>query len=256
MDMKTAISIEQDQKRTTIAVSDRKTAGKRLCDANKAVDRSHFYSLDMAIDCLFKYRDSKAAKFDETIDVVFKLGVNPDQPDQMVRGSISMPAGLGKKIRIAAIVPSDIVNSARDAGADIVGDEGMIEQIKAKGVVDFDVCVTVPSMMPKLATIARILGPRGLMPNIKTGTVNDDLNGMISRIKSGVVNFKVDKSSLVHAGIGKLSFTADAIKENFGAFHRAIMDSKPATSKGVYLVYAKISTSQGFAAISLDPSSL
>lgn len=214
--------------------------GKKLENIKKKLDKNQ-YDLKEAIKFL---QENKIAKFDETLDVVVKLGVNPVHSDQVVRGVAQMPNGTGKKVRVAAIVKEENVEKAKAAGADICGSDSIIEDIKS-GKIDFDVCITTPDMMPKISMVAKILGPKGLMPNPKLGTVALDFENAIKKSKSGQVEFRVEKAGIVHAGIGKLSFAMDGLRENFVSFFSALLKAKPTGAKGSYIKEVFVSSTMG-----------
>ncbi|HRU00601.1 MAG TPA: 50S ribosomal protein L1 [Victivallales bacterium] len=195
------------------------------------------YSLSEAIKLL---KDLPKPKFDETVDIVFRLGIDPKQSDQTVRGAVSLPKGTGKKVRVAVIAEADKANDAKSAGADFVGMEDMIEKIKG-GWLDFDVLIATPSAMNQVRTLGKVLGPKGLMPNPKTGTVTDQIANAVKEAKAGRVEFRADKGACVHVPVGKLSFTVDDLLENIKAVIAALIRAKPATFKGVYLLSASIS---------------
>jgi large subunit ribosomal protein L1 len=219
--------------------------GKRIENARKLIDANAQYSLDDAISFFLNvYSEKFKVKFDETIEFVLKLGIDPKQSDQMVRGAITMPHGLGRQQRIAAIVDVARIQEAKDAGADEVGGEDLIERIKA-GFLDFDVCIATPSMMPKIAIIGKTLGPKGLMPNPKLGTVSDDVATAIANVKKGQVEFRAEKNGIIHAGIAKTGFSEVKVKENLMALYDAVLAAKPAKSKGVYVRGSFLSTSHG-----------
>jgi large subunit ribosomal protein L1 len=204
------------------------------------------YTLDEALQLLEKYSKEASAKFDETVDAVFKLSIDPKKSDQNVRGSIVMPNGLGKKFKIAVFTSSENFSEARDAGAEIVGNEELIDQIKTgQEQINFEICIATPDMMPKLAAIGKILGPKGLMPNPKLGTVTSDIAKTVTESVKGKAEYKSDAGALVHAGVGKLSFGEKALKENLQALYAALVAAKPSASKGVYMKKAYLSTSQG-----------
>lgn len=226
---------------------------KRLKDASKLI-ADDVYSLSKGIDLLKEYKSKYGAKFDETVDIVLKLGVDPKQSDQLVRGSIVMPGGLGKTIRVAAFVDDDSIKIAEEAGAKIAGNDALIESIKS-GNIDFDFCVSIPSMMPKIASLGKILGPRGLMPNPKLGTVDEDIVRAIKRVVAGQVDYRIDKGGLIHAGIGKLSFENDRLYSNIKALYESVLAAKPAASKGTYMLGGYVSTSHGIS-IKIDLSSI
>ncbi|WPX96007.1 50S ribosomal protein L1 [Candidatus Bandiella euplotis] len=219
--------------------------GKRIENARKLLNAGELYSLDNAISFFVNdYAQKFKAKYDETIELVLQLGVDAKQSDQMVRGAVAMPHGLGKQKIVAAIVDEKRVQEAKDAGAEHVGGEDLIEKIKS-GFLDFDVCVATPAMMPKLAAIAKLLGPKGLMPNPKLGTVSDNVSEAITSVKKGQVEFRVEKNGIIHAGVAKIGFAENKIKENLMALYGAVLAAKPAKSKGVYVRGSFLSSSQG-----------
>jgi large subunit ribosomal protein L1 len=205
--------------------------GKRICKVREAVDSDKSYSLNDAIAVLQK---NNLSKFDETVEVVMKLGVDASKSDQLVRGVAQMPNGTGKKIRIAALVKDANVEKAKNAGADIVGLDDIIDDIKAEKI-NFDICIATPDVMPKISSVAKILGTKGLMPNPKLGTVTMDIEGAIKKAKAGQVKFRTEKAGIIHAGVGKLSFTLDALLGNVSALVDAVIKGKPAASKGSYV---------------------
>lgn len=184
------------------------------------------------------------ASFDETVDVAVRLGVDPKYNDQMVRGAVSLPHGLGKTIRVAAFCQGEKQAEARDAGADIVGDVDLVEKIQG-GFLDFDKAVATPDMMAQVGKIGRVLGPRGLMPNAKTGTVTFDIGQAIKELKAGKVEFKVDKAGVLHAPLGKVSFGTDKIVDNLRTLTEQIMRLKPSAAKGTYVRGMSVSTTMG-----------
>jgi large subunit ribosomal protein L1 len=188
--------------------------------------------------------DLSYAKFDETIDVAVRLGVDPRHADQMVRGTVVLPNGLGKTVRVAVFAKGEKEKEALDAGADFVGNDDLVEKIK-DGWLEFDKAVATPDMMGAVGKIGRILGPRGLMPNTKTGTVTFDIARAVSELKAGKIDFKVEKAGIVHAPMGKVSFGTEKIMENVTAFFDAILRLKPASSKGAYVKTIAISTTMG-----------
>ena len=219
--------------------------GKRIENAKKLIDVNKHYSLDDAILFFLKeYTGKFKAKFDETIEFVLKLGIDVKQSDQMVRGVLAMPHGLGKKKKVAVIANSEKIQEAKNAGAEEVGGEDLIEKIKG-GFLDFDACLATPAMMAKIATIAKILGPKGLMPNPKLGTVSENISGAVKNIKSGQIEFRVDKNGIIHAGIAKIGFSKEKIKANIIALYEAVLGAKPAKSKGVYVLNAFLSSTHG-----------
>lgn len=205
------------------------------------VDRSKKYDVLEAIDLL---KNAQAAKFDESIEVSVGLGVDPKKSDQMVRGVCKLPHGSGKPVRILVFAKGDKEEEAKAAGADFVGSEDLVEKIKA-GWLEFDKAIATPDMMPKVGPIARILGPRGLMPNPKVGTVTVDVGKAVNEEKAGRVEFRVDKAGIVHAAIGKMSFAAEDLKANFDAVMDAILKLKPATAKGTYIQSLSFSSTMG-----------
>lgn len=217
------------------------TRGKKYRNALQLVDRNRRYSVDEAVG---KVLETKVAKFDESVDIALKLGVDPKQADQMVRGSVSLPNGTGKTVRVLVFVKGEKEKEALDAGADYVGSDDLIEKI-AGGWLDFDRTVATPDMMKNLGKVARILGTRGLMPNPKLGTVTLDVAKAVKEIKAGKVDFKVDKNGILHCGLGKSSFGAEKLKENFMAFIERIVKMKPSSSKGTYMRTATLSTTMG-----------
>ncbi|MBN2768961.1 MAG: 50S ribosomal protein L1 [Campylobacterales bacterium] len=201
------------------------------------VDKTKVYSLEEAMAIL---PELKSAKFDETVEVAFNLNVDPRHADQMIRGSVVLPHGTGKTVRVAVFAKDIKADEAKAAGADIVGSDDLIEQIQS-GVINFDIVIATPDMMGVIGKVARVLGPKGLMPNPKTGTVTMDVATAVKNAKGGQVNFRVDKKGNIHAGIGKISFKVDQIKENFIKFVETINRAKPASSKGRYITNAAIS---------------
>lgn len=209
--------------------------------AAELIDKSRLYT-PLAACKLAKETSSK--KTDATVDVVFRLGVDPRKADQLVRGTVSLPNGTGKDVRVAVFAEGDKANEAKEAGADIVGTEELIEAINA-GTIEFDVAIATPDQMAKVGRVARVLGPRGLMPNPKTGTVTADVAKAVADVKGGKISFRVDKSSNLHAIIGKASFDAEKLAENYGALYDEVQRLKPSSSKGVYVKKATITTTFG-----------
>lgn len=209
--------------------------------ANAAIDATKVYSLNEAIKLV---SDNAKSKFDETVDISINLGVDPKHSDQMVRGSVAMPSGLGKNVRVAVFAKGDKADAAKAAGADIVGAEELMEQIQ-KGEMNFDRCIATPDMMALVGRVGKLLGPRGLMPNPKLGTVTPDVEKAVKAAKSGSVEFKVEKAGIVHAGIGKASFKGDALLANVQALLDALNKAKPAGAKGAYIKAATLSSTMG-----------
>ncbi len=228
-----------------------KKPSKRREALLKIVDVTKEYSVEEAMKTL---KQLKSAKFDETVEVALNLNVDPRHADQMVRGSVVLPNGTGKKVRVAVFAKDAKADEAKAAGADLVGATELIEDIQA-GKIDFDIVISTPDMMGVLGKVARILGPKGLMPNPKTGTVTMDVAKAVENAKGGQVNFRVDKKGNIHAGIGKISFSEDAIRENFITLMEVINRAKPASAKGRYITNGAISLTMS-PAITLDTSEL
>lgn len=205
-------------------------------------------------DAISTLKSLASAKFDETIEIALKLNVDPRHADQMVRGSVVLPAGTGKKVRVAVLAKDAKADEAQNAGADIVGSDELIEDIQ-KGNINFDVLIATPNLMGTLGKVARVLGPKGLMPTPKTGTVTMEVANAVKNAKSGQVNFRVDKQGNIHAGIGKISFSEEQIKLNFDTFVKMINKHKPATSKGRYIKSANLTLTMS-PAVRLDPMEL
>jgi len=226
-----------------------KKPSKRREALLKKVDAAKEYSVDEAMATL---KELKSAKFDETVEVALNLNVDPRHADQMVRGSVVLPHGTGKEVRVAVFAKDAKADEAKAAGADLVGAADLIEDIQA-GKIDFDIVISTPDMMGVLGKVARILGPKGLMPNPKTGTVTMDVAKAVENAKGGQVNFRVDKKGNIHAGIGKISFDQDKIKENFITLLEKVNRAKPASAKGRYITTAAISLTMS-PSIKLDSS--
>ena len=217
-----------------------RTHGKKFRAAAEKVDRDTTYQARQAIDLV---KSTSFAKFDETVEVAVRLGVDPRHADQVVRGTVVLPAGTGKSVRVLVIAQGPKVAEAEQAGADLVGVE-YIQRIK-DGFLDFDVMVATPDLMGQVGQLGRVLGPRGLMPNPKAGTVTFDVGRAVCELKAGKIEFRVDKGGNVHAPIGKVSFAPEALETNFTAFMDQIVRSKPAAAKGVYVKNVAISSSMG-----------
>jgi large subunit ribosomal protein L1 len=226
-----------------------KKPSKRREALLKKVDAMKEYSVDEAMATL---KELKSAKFDETVEVALNLNVDPRHADQMIRGSVVLPNGTGKTVRVAVFAKDAKADEAKAAGADLVGAADLIEDIQA-GKLDFDIVISTPDMMGVLGKVARILGPKGLMPNPKTGTVTMDVAKAVENAKGGQVNFRVDKKGNIHAGIGKISFDAQKIRENFNTFVEAINKAKPASAKGRYITNAAVSLTMS-PSVTLDAS--
>ncbi len=215
--------------------------GKKYLDIKKNVQDQQLNEFAGAVKLAI---DSSFAKFDETLDVAFRLGVDPRHADQMVRGTVILPNGLGKKVKVLVFAKGEKEKEAQEAGADYIGNDDMIEKIKG-GWLGFDKAVATPDMMASVGKIGKILGPRGLMPNAKTGTVTFDIDRAVNELKAGKIDFRVEKAGIVHASMGKVSFGVEKIVQNFTALLETIMRLKPASSKGTYLKGIAISTTMG-----------
>ncbi|PYE85195.1 50S ribosomal protein L1 [Phyllobacterium leguminum] len=224
---------------------------KRIAKLREGVDRNKVYDLTAAIGLV---KERATAKFDETIEVALNLGVDPRHADQMVRGVVNLPNGTGRTVRVAVFARGDKAEEARKAGADIVGAEDLVE-IVTGGTIDFDRCIATPDMMPLVGRLGKVLGPRGMMPNPKVGTVTVDVAGAVKASKGGAVEFRVEKAGIIHAGIGKASFDAKALEENIKAFADAVIKAKPAGAKGEYLKRVALSSTMGVG-LKVDPSSV
>jgi len=225
--------------------------GKRYLESIKKIDRTARYDLDTGLKLL---KETKPAKFDESVDIAIRLGVNPKHADQMVRGTVVLPHGLGKPVKVLVFAKGEKEKEAKEAGADYVGAEDLVMKISS-GWTDFDKAIATPDMMGMVGKLGKILGPRGLMPNPKVGTVTFDVAKAVKELKAGKVEFRVDKTGIVHTAVGKFSFDADKLKENILALMDVIIRSKPPSSKGTYLKSIAISTTMG-PGIKLDPNAL
>lgn len=214
---------------------------KRFKKSQELVDSTKKYSIDEAFETVVK---TATAKFDESIDVAIQLGVDSKQGDQQVRGAISLPNGLGKTVRVLVFAKGPKEKEAKDAGADFVGSDDLVEKING-GWMDFDKAIATPDMMATVSKVAKVLGPRGLMPNPKVGTVTMAVGEAVSAEKRGKLSFRIDKAGIVHCGVGKKSMGAQKLKENFMALFAAVLKAKPATSKGVYLRKMAVSSTMG-----------
>ncbi|MHA6690376.1 50S ribosomal protein L1 [Devosia sp. A449] len=225
-------------------------AGKKITKAREGIDRNKLYKLEEAIKMV---KSRASAKFDETIELAINLGVDPRHADQMVRGVVTLPNGTGKTVRVAVFAKDAKADEARKAGADIVGAEDLMEAIQA-GKIDFDRCIATPDMMPLVGRLGKILGPRNLMPNPKVGTVTPDVAGAVKAAKGGAVEYRVEKAGILHAGIGKVSFSEEALLQNIKAFTDAVQRSKPAGAKGTYVKRVAVSSTMG-PGVHVEPAS-
>jgi len=224
---------------------------KRTQSAREGIDTKKLYTLEDAVKML---KERSKVKFDETVEIALNLGVDPRHADQMVRGVVALPNGTGRSVRVAVFAKDAKADEAREAGADIVGAEDLMETIQG-GTIDFDRCIATPDMMSIVGRLGKILGPRGLMPNPRVGTVTPDVAKAVKDAKGGAVEFRAEKAGVVHAGVGKLSFSEDQIVENARAFADAVLKAKPTGAKGTYLKRMAITTTMG-PGIKLDVSSV
>ncbi|HIM24651.1 MAG TPA: 50S ribosomal protein L1 [Rhodospirillales bacterium] len=215
--------------------------GKRLNKAYDTIDKNGFYLVTDAVKLI---KDSATTKFDETVEVALNLGVDPKHADQMVRGTVTLPHGTGKALKVAVFAKGDKAKEAEDAGADFVGGDDLAEKIQ-KGETGFDRCIATPDMMAVVGKLGKVLGPKGLMPNPKLGTVTMDVKAAIGAAKAGQIEFRVEKEGIIHAGVGKASFSTEQLSENVSAFIGAILKAKPTGVKGSYLKKASLSSTMG-----------
>lgn len=224
---------------------------KRTKAAREGIDRTKLYELSEAVSAV---KERATAKFDETIELSMNLGVDPRHADQMVRGVCVLPNGTGRTVKVAVFARGDKADEATAAGADVVGAEELV-QIVQGGTIDFDRCIATPDMMPLVGRLGKVLGPRGMMPNPKVGTVTMDVGEAVKAAKGGAVEFRVEKAGIVHAGIGKASFSADALLENIRAFTDAVQKAKPTGAKGTFLKRVAVSSTMG-PGVHVDPNSV
>jgi large subunit ribosomal protein L1 len=215
--------------------------GKNYDNAAKTIDRDRLYQPAEAFDAV---KSAAKRKFDETVEVAFRLGVDPRKADQMLRGTVSLPAGTGKDVRVAVFAAGDAARDAEAAGADVVGADDLVQRVQG-GFLDFDVAIATPDLMGQVGRLGRVLGPRGLMPNPKTGTVTPDVGKAVTEFKGGKVEYRTDRHGNVHVPIGKVSFTPEALLQNFGAVLDEIHRAKPAAAKGRYIKGISTSSTMG-----------
>ena len=221
--------------------------GKRYREASELIEKAAAenggeLSLELAVSLI---KQMAKAKFDESVDIDIRLGVDPRHADQMVRGSVALPHGTGKEVRVLVLTNESKQAEARDAGADLVGLDDFVEKIQNDGFTDFDVMIASPDVMPKIGRLGRVLGPRGLMPNPKSGTVTNDIAEAVQAVKAGRIDFRVDKAGILHTAIGKSSFSEEQIRENAEAFLREVMRLRPSSAKGIYVRSVTLSTTMG-----------
>ncbi|MCX5581697.1 50S ribosomal protein L1 [Kaistia terrae] len=223
--------------------------GKRVINAREGIDRNKLYPISVAVSLI---KDRANAKFDETIEVALNLGVDPRHADQMVRGVCNLPNGSGRTVRVAVFARGAKADEARAAGADIVGAEDLLEIVQG-GTIDFDRCIATPDMMPLVGRLGKVLGPRGLMPNPKVGSVTMDVATAVAGAKGGSVEFRVEKAGIIHAGIGKASFDTEKLVQNIKAFVDAVQKARPTGAKGTYLQKVAVSSTMG-PGVHVDPA--
>ncbi|KUL92595.1 50S ribosomal protein L1 [Bosea sp. WAO] len=225
--------------------------GKRVVKAREGIDRTKLYPLAEAVAMI---KDRASAKFDETVEVAMNLGVDPRHADQMVRGVCNLPNGSGRVLRVAVFARGAKAEEAKKAGADIVGAEDLVESVQ-KGEINFDRCIATPDMMGLVGRLGKVLGPRGLMPNPRVGTVTMDLTNAVAASKGGSVEFRVEKAGIVHAAVGKVSFDAEKLSENIKAFVDSVSKAKPAGAKGTYIQRVAISSTMG-PGVKIEPNTV
>jgi len=216
--------------------------GKNYVESAKLVDRTNLYDVDEAISLL---KQTAKAKFDETVEAHIRLGVDGRHADQQVRGAVVLPNGTGKSVRVLVFAKGEKLDEAQAAGADFAGGQEFVSKIQDEGWFDFDVCVATPDMMGVVGRLGRVLGPKGLMPNPKAGTVTNDLTNAIKEIKAGKIEYRLDKANIIHCPVGKASFTQEQLTDNFQTLMTAIVKARPAAAKGQYLRSVSISTTMG-----------
>lgn len=239
--VETAQKADKPKGATPITRSRLERRGKKYQEAFKLIDKTKTYSLEEALDLAVK---TNPAKFAATVEIHARLGVDPRQADQNIRTTVVLPHGNGKSVKVAVFAPLDDCKKATAAGADLAKDEEFLAQLE-KGIIDFDILIATPAFMPKLGKYARLLGPKGLMPNPKAGTVTNDIEKAVKEAKAGKIEYRVDKQSVVHIGIGKTNFKPEQLKENANAFFESLKNQKPASLKGSYVKSTFISTSMG-----------
>ncbi len=224
---------------------------KRIKATREGVDRNKLYTVEEAVKMI---KSRATAKFDETIEVAMNLGVDPRHADQMVRGVVNLPNGSGRSVRVAVFARGDKAEEAKAAGADVVGAEDLVEKVQG-GNIDFDRCIATPDLMPLVGRLGKVLGPRGLMPNPRVGTVTMDVTAAVQGAKGGSVEFRVEKAGIVQAGVGKASFSEDKLVENIKAFADAVTKAKPSGAKGTYIQRVAVSSTMG-PGVKVEPGSL
>ena len=224
-------------------------AGKKYVDATRKFDRDRLYTPAEAFDLV---KSLAKRNFDETVEITFRLGIDPRKADQMIRGTVSLPHGTGKAVRVAVFATGDAAREAEDAGADVVGADDLVARVQ-EGFLDFDVAIATPDLMSQVGRLGRVLGPRGVMPNPKTGTVTTDVGKTVAEFKAGKVEYRTDRNGNVHVPIGKVSFERDALLENFQAVLDEILRNKPAAAKGRYIKSIATSSTMG-PGIRIDPA--
>ena len=225
--------------------------GKRFRAAVETVDNNKLYGVEEAVKLL---KGAAKAKFDETVEVAMNLGVDPRHADQMVRGVCQLPHGSGRTLRVGVFAKGDKAEEAKKAGAEVVGAEDLVEQVQ-KGTIEFDRCIATPDMMPLVGRLGKVLGPRGLMPNPKVGTVTTDVAAAVQAAKGGAVEFRVEKAGVIHAGVGKASFTEEALVDNIRAFAEAVIKAKPSGAKGTFVKKIAVTSTMG-PGVKIEPASI